>query len=69
MTGVAPMPALRKTAGASPGPRREIASWCAHVQHVANLHLLVDIRARHAMRFPLNAYAIASQHWARLTSE
>ena len=52
MTGVAPMPALRKTNGTVALSKREAASWRAHVKHVSNLRLLVDIRARHAMRFP-----------------
>ena len=68
MTGVAPMPALRKTTGASPGSKSEVASWRAHIQHVANLHPLVDIGARDAVRFALNAYAIASGRWVRPTA-
>ena len=58
-TGVAPTPALSKHDGTVAGPKGEVAPWRAYLQHVADLHLLVDVGARHAMWLALDAYAIA----------
>ena len=60
MTGVAPTPALRRTTGPSPGrsvklPRGALTSSTSPI-----CNLLVDPGARHAMRFPLYADAIAA---------